>query len=130
MLLSMYDSYALYVARRDEALGYIETDDEEGDKEKPESKRGYIVIKDGDKALSHTVFVEWRNKQPVYCNCADYAMIFVHRPIAEHIAEKLGKGWYVLDLDELWRESDEARSLLKAIFRDDDESEDEAEDEE
>lgn len=118
LLLSAYDGYALHVTRRDEAVGFLNAeDDEEDDDEQPESKRGYIVMKDGEKPLTHTVFVEWRNKKPVYSNCADNAMIFVHRPIAEHIAEKLGEGWYVLDLDELWRESNEARRLIDAIFR-------------
>ena len=123
LLLSAYDGYALHVTRRDEAVGFL--DSEEDEDEQPESKRGYIVIKDGKRPLIHTVFVEWRNRRPVYSNCADNAMVFVHRPVAEHIAEKLGEGWYVLDLDELWRESDKARALLDAIFRDDDEDDEE-----
>ena len=128
LLLSMYDSYALHVARRDEAVGFLDSSEEEDEEEQPDSKRGYIVIKD-EKPLTHTVFVEWRNKQPIYSNCADNAMVFVHRPIAEHVAGKLGDGWYVLNLDELWRESDKARRLIDAIFRTVDDLEDDDEEE-
>ena len=124
LLLSAYDGYALHVTRRDEAVGFLDSEDDE---DEDTNDRGFIVIKDEKPALSHTVFVEWRNKKPVYSNCADYAMIFAHREMAEHIAEKLGEGWYVLDLDELWRENDEARALLDAIFRDNDDSDDEDE---
>ena len=95
LLLSAYDGYALHVTRRDEAVGFLDSEDDE---DEDTNDRGFIVIKDEKPALSHTVFVEWRNKKPVYSNCADYAMIFAHREMAEHIAEKLGEGWYVLDL--------------------------------
>lgn len=122
MLLSMYDSYALHVTRRDEVL-CPETDEEDEDDDTNE--RGFIVIKDEKPVPSHTVFVEWRNKRPVYSNCADYAMIFTHREMAENIAEKLGKGWYVLDLDDLERDSKAAKRLLDAIFRDDEDDDEE-----
>lgn len=124
LLLSVYDSYTLHVTRRDETFSFTNAENEDDEDEDDDTnERGFIVIKDEKPIPKHIVFVEWRNKRPVYSNCADYAMIFTHREMAEHVAGKLGDDWYVLDLDELERDSKATERLLKAIFRDDDDDE-------
>lgn len=93
------------------------------------STGSFIVIKRaGEKLgdLSHLVFVEWRDKIPIFSPNADIAMVFEYWDMAQFIRQKLeteqkgwmAKDWEVWDLDEVARENKKMHALLDAIFKD------------
>ena len=93
------------------------------------NERGYLVYKQGEKPKEHLVFVEFRHGKALFSDYADLGMVFTFKGMAEHIAEKLGKGWEVLDLDKVYEESASAKRLLAILFRDDDDEDEEDENE-
>lgn len=89
----------------------------------------FIVIKrtgerPGD--LSHLVFVEWRNKIPVFAPSGDLAMVFEFWDMAQLIRGKLeaeltgwlSHGWEVWDMDQVTAENMKTRQEIEAIIRD------------
>ena len=85
-----------------------ETDEEPG---------SYMVYKPGDNPREYWWFVEWRNGKPIIGQCD--GMIFTYAGMAQNVAERLGKGWKVIDVSP--EECYKAERLMAAIFREDDE---------
>ena len=96
----------------DRAVDYVEGKDEED-----EPAGSWMVYKPGKTRGDWLVFRMWDNGEAILGK--DGGMIFTYEGMAQHVAEKLGPGWVVIDVsqDSVKR----AERLLEAIFRDDDE---------
>lgn len=88
---------------------------EEKAREEEEKPGSYMVYKPGKKPMDFWVFREWENGNPVVGKSG--GMVFTYEGMAQHVADKLGEGWTVIDVCP--RECYKAERLLAAIFRDD-----------
>lgn len=96
-----------------EAIDHAETllnEDEE--EEKPGS---WMVYKPGKQRGDFWIFREWDNGDAVIGK--DGGMVFTYEGMAQHVADKLGAGWVVIDVSQ--ESVKRAERLLAAIFRDD-----------
>ena len=87
---------------------------------RPEANHlGYIGVKPVGPGGKHEAFVSFRNYHPLITDTANLAMIFSFREMAEDVAEKLGNGWEVLDLDDLEASRDTVERFLKCLRAED-----------
>lgn len=80
-----------------------------------EPKGSWMVYKPGRKKNEFWLFREWDNGDAVIGK--DGGMVFTYKGMAEHVAEKLGAGWVVIDVSQ--EACERANKLLDALFRDD-----------
>ena len=72
----------------------------------------WMVYKAGSKPREFWYFMEWRNGKPVIGQCD--GMVFTYEGMAQHVAEKLGEGWKVIDISQ--EACKKAERLMAAIF--------------
>lgn len=83
--------------------------------ESDEPKGSWMVYKPGKKRGDFWLFREWDDGDAVIGK--DGGMVFTYKGMAEHVAEKLGAGWVVIDVSQ--EACERANKLLDALFRDD-----------
>ena len=127
LMIGSYHGFCIQIMRRDDWLKErsqkrpctacaCEAPEPAEDENEETNERGYIVYRHGKRPNSHRVFVEWRDGIALFANNCDVAMTFKYRGMAERVAEKLGKRWEVIDLDELAEDYEKNKRLLAAIF--------------
>lgn len=80
--------------------------------EEDEPEGSWMVYKAGSKPREFWYFIEWRKGKPIIGQCD--GMVFTYEGMAQHVAEKLGEGWKVIDISqEAYRK---AERLMAAIF--------------
>ena len=99
----------------------VEIGDDDEDDEEPGD---YMVVKRGEKPREWWFFREWDNGKPVIGQ--NGGMVFTYKSAAEHMANRLGEGWNVVDVSE--EECEKCERLLSAIFSDEDDDDDFCED--
>ena len=84
-----------------------------------EVRGDFIVMKSEEGKRMY--FSLWKEKEAVITDDVRESMHFLYEGMAQHIAERLGDGWIVLDTCPAAYE--DVRRLLAAIFREEDEDE-------
>lgn len=87
---------------------------EEREKMEKEPRGEYMVYKAGKKPKEYHVFIEWDNGVAVVGK--DGGMVFDYKEMAQHVANRLGDGWKVIDVSQ--EECNKCERLLSAIFGD------------
>jgi hypothetical protein len=77
----------------------------------------YMIVQTTEKPWE--CFVMFDCGQPVFSTRMSEGMIFAYKESAEQIAGQLGTEWHVIDVSK--KSLQDAKKLLKAIFREDDE---------
>ena len=72
----------------------------------------WMVYKAGSKPREFWYFIEWRKGKPIIGQCD--GMVFTYEGMAQHVAEKLGEGWKVIDISQ--EACRKAERLMAAIF--------------
>ena len=80
--------------------------------EEDEPAGSWMVYKAGNKPREFWYFIEWRKGKLIIGQCD--GMIFTYEGMAQHVAEKLGEGWKVIDISQ--EACKKAERLLAAIF--------------
>ena len=108
----------------DRAVEVMEKDIEEdlSDKHCPARYTVWNGVEDQETTENAWGFVEWQNGRAVCSHRPCEVMWFVDKGMAEKTAEKLGEGWEVVDM---WPVMTKEQRLLRAIFSDDGEDDDE-----
>ena len=84
----------------------------EAQEETDEPAGSWMVYKAGSKPKEFWYFMEWRNGKPIIGQCD--GMVFTYEGMAQHVAEKLGEGWKVIDISQ--EACRKAKRLMAAIF--------------
>lgn len=84
----------------------------EAQEETDEPAGSWMVYKAGNKPREFWHFIEWRNGKPIIGQCD--GMVFTYEGMAQHVAEKLGEGWKVIDVSQ--EACKKAERLMAAIF--------------
>lgn len=80
--------------------------------EEDEPAGSWMVYKAGSKPREFWYFIEWRKGKPIIGQCD--GMVFTYEGMAQHVAEKLGEGWKVIDISQ--EACKKAERLMAAIF--------------
>lgn len=80
--------------------------------EEDEPAGSWMVYKAGSKPREFWYFMEWRKGKPVIGQCD--GMVFTYEGMAQHVSEKLGEGWKVIDISQ--EAYKKAERLMAAIF--------------
>lgn len=72
----------------------------------------WMVYKAGSKPREIWYFIEWRKGKPIIGQCD--GMVFTYEGMAQHVAERLGEGWKVIDISQ--EACKKAERLMAAIF--------------
>lgn len=87
-----------------------------GDADETDEPEGsWMVYKPGRKKNEFWLFREWDDGDAVIGKYG--GMVFTYKGMAEHVAEKLGAGWVVIDVSQ--ESCKKAEKLMAAIFSDD-----------
>ena len=89
--------------------------------EQEEKAGSYMVYKPGENPREYWYFVEWRKGKPIIGQTD--GMVFTYQGMADRVAKRLGIGWSVIDVSP--EECYKTERLLKAIFADDEDMEEE-----
>lgn len=95
-----------------ERLEKTKTQREAHEEDEPAGR--WMVYKAGSKPREFWYFMEWRKGKPIIGQCD--GMVFTYEGMAQHVAEKLGEGWKVIDISQ--DAFKKAERLMAAIFAD------------
>lgn len=74
----------------------------------------YMIV---SKTKPYECFVMFDCGQPIFSTDLSKGMIFTFKEFAEHVTDKFGDEWHVIDVSQ--KALDDAKRLLKAIFSED-----------